>query len=92
MLVSCVQQSVAVIYIHVSILYQSQKEFKNQTKFQSILRMNDTIPDGTSWPARRALFQRDGGDFPSTQNAQWRTEQEATLVKFALQPLKQLRI
>ena len=54
--------------------------------------MNDTIPDGTSWPARRALFQREGGDFPSTQNAQWRTEQEATLVKFALQPLKQLRI
>lgn len=39
--------------------------------------MNDTIPDGTSWPARRALFQRDRGDFPSTQNAQWRTEQEA---------------
>ena len=36
---------------------------------------------------RFSSFQRDRGDFPSTHNAQRRTEQEATLaVKFALQP------
>lgn len=75
-----------------SLLLQSQKEFKNQTKFQSIfLRMNDTIPDETSWSARQALSERQETFLPRKMHSGGQSRKLHTISEIRSAALQSIR-